>query len=302
VRWCGRSCYEGIWKPLLRAKLGDNYRLASAAFIWASIRRLYLARKGTAKVEQLGYVRGGYKRILDALLARLEASGVRVLTGAPVRQVSRSPGGFVVRTADRALQFDRVISTLPAGLTARICEDLSPEERDRLSGVVYQGILCASLVLNRPLGGHYLTYLTDPALPFTAIVEMSALTGTGDFGGRTLVYLPRYVTQEDAFWGLDDAEIEARFLAGLRRVYPDLRADEVEGFRCARVREVMAVPTVGYRDRVPPVATSIPGLYVVNSAQIIDGTLNVDATLGVLEAAMPVLAAGTPTAERRMVA
>jgi protoporphyrinogen oxidase len=302
VRWCGRSCYEGIWKPLLRAKLGDNYRLASAAFIWASIRRLYLARKGTAKVEQLGYVRGGYKRILDALLARLEASGVRVLTGAPVRQVSRSPGGFVVRTADRALQFDRVISTLPAGLTARICEDLSPEERDRLSGVVYQGILCASLVLNRPLGGHYLTYLTDPALPFTAIVEMSALTGTGDFGGRTLVYLPRYVTQEDAFWGLDDAEIEARFLAGLRRVYPDLRADEVEGFRCARVREVMAVPTVGYRDRVPPVATSIPGLYVVNSAQIIDGTLNVDATLGALEAAMPVLAAGTPTAERRMVA
>jgi protoporphyrinogen oxidase len=302
VRWCGRSCYEGIWKPLLRAKLGDNYRLASAAFIWASIRRLYLARKGTAKVEQLGYVRGGYKRILDALLARLEASGVRVLTGAPVRQVSRSPGGFVVRTADRALQFDRVISTLPAGLTARICEDLSPEERDRLSGVVYQGILCASLVLNRPLGGHYLTYLTDPALPFTAIVEMSALTGTGDFGGRTLVYLPRYVTQEDAFWGLDDAEIEARFLAGLRRVYPDLGADEVEGFRCARVREVMAVPTVGYRDRVPPVATSIPGLYVVNSAQIIDGTLNVDATLGALEAAMPVLAAGTPTAERRMVA
>jgi protoporphyrinogen oxidase len=302
VRWCGRSCYEGIWKPLLRAKLGDNHRLASAAFIWASIRRLYLARKGTGKVEELGYVRGGYKRILDALLARLEAAGVRVLTGAPVRQVVRGPGGFVVRTADKTLHFDRVVSTLPAGLTARVCGDLSAEERDRLGAVVYQGILCASLVLNRPLGGHYLTYLTDPSLPFTAIVEMSALTGTGDFGGRTLVYLPRYVTQEDAFWDLDDAEIEARFLAGLRRVYPDLAAHEVEGFRCARVREVMAVPTVGYRDRVPPVATSVPGLYVVNSAQIIDGTLNVDATLGALEAAMPVLAARTPSTERRMVA
>lgn len=110
------------------------------------------------------------------------------------------------------------------------------------------------------------------------------------------------MTQEDEYWGLDDAEIEARFLAGLRKVYPDLADHEVEGFRCARVREVMAVPTVGYRDRVPPVVTSVPGLYLVNSAQIIDGTLNVDATLGALEAAMPSLPVDVGATPRRMVA
>ena len=302
VRWCGRSCYEGLWKPLLRAKLGDNHRLASAAFIWASIRRLYLARKGTGKVEELGYVRGGYRRILDALREKLETSGVRLMTGTPVRKVVRHGDRLVVQTPEGAQHFDRVVSTLPASLSARICEGLSGAERDRLDAVVYQGIVCASLVLNRPLGGHYLTYLTDPSLPFTAIVEMSALTGTEGFGGRTLVYLPRYATQDDPSWSLDDAGIEARFLEGLRRIYPDLADHEVEGFRCARVREVMAVPTLGYRDRVPPVATSVPGLYLVNSAQIIDGTLNVDATLGALEAAMPALPVGARTAQRRMVA
>lgn len=302
VRWCGRSCYEGIWKPLLRAKLGDNHRLASAAFIWASIRRLYLARKGTGKVEELGFVRGGYRRILDRLRDRLEASGVTLMTGTQVRKVVRHPEGLAVQTPEGALHFDRVVSTLPASLSARLCEGLTGAERERLDSIVYQGIICASVVLNRPLAGHYLTYLTDPSLPFTAIVEMSALTGTEGFGGRTLVYLPRYVTQDDAFWELDDAEIEARFLAGLRRVYPDLADHEVEGFRCARVREVMAVPTVGYRDRVPPVETSVPGLYHVNSAQIIDGTLNVDATLGVLEAAMPALPIGARATQRRMVA
>jgi protoporphyrinogen oxidase len=302
VRWCGRGCYEGIWKPLLRAKLGDNYRRASAAFIWASIRRLYLARKGTGKIEELGFVRGGYRRILDALRDRLGTAGVDLMTGTQVKKVARLADGFVVQTSGGTHAFDRVVSTLPASLSARVCEGLTEAERGRLDEVVYQGIVCASVVLNRPLGGYYLTYLTDPTLPFTAIVEMSALTGTEGFGGRTLVYLPRYVTQEDEYWGLDDAEIEARFLAGLRKVYPDLADHEVEGFRCARVREVMAVPTVGYRDRVPPVVTSVPGLYLVNSAQIIDGTLNVDATLGALEAAMPSLPVDAGATPRRMVA
>jgi protoporphyrinogen oxidase len=302
VRWCGQRCYDRLWEPLLRAKLGENHRKASAAFIWASIRRLYLARKGTGKVEELGFVRGGYGTVLDALERRLRESGVEILTGTQVRKVVRTDDGLLVQTAGGVRRFDRVASTLPARVSAQICDGLGMDERARLEEVVYQGIVCASLVLSRPLAGHYLTYLTDRSLPFTGIVEMSALTGTEGFGGRTLVYLPRYVTQDDAFWALDDAEVESRFLAGLRRVYPDLRDDEILEFRCARVRDVMAVPTVGYRDRVPPVETGVPGFHVVTSAQILDGTLNVDATLGAMEAALPILLAAGDPAERRLVA
>jgi protoporphyrinogen oxidase len=214
---------------------------------------------------------------------------VEVLTGCPVASVTRQAGRLRVETARGVRHFDRVVSTLPCTPTALICPDLSPAIRERLDGVIYQGIVCASVVLDRPLAGRYLTYLTDPDLPFTAVVEMSALTGTERFGGRTLVYLPRYATQADLFWGLDDAEVERRFLDGLRRVHPDLRASEVRAVRIARVRNVMAVPTVGYPDVVPPVATNVEGFSIVNSAQIEDGTLNVDATLGVVERALPLL-------------
>ena len=34
-RWSGKRTYERFWLPLLRAKLGDAYQEASAAFIWA---------------------------------------------------------------------------------------------------------------------------------------------------------------------------------------------------------------------------------------------------------------------------
>jgi len=291
TRFSGRQAYERVWQPLLRAKLGENSRIASAAFIWASIRRLYLARSGTDKAETLGYVtKGGYRRILDALEARLKDAGVKVVTGRRVTSISSGTDCHFVDTAHGGWVFDRVVSTLPAPVTAALCEGLSDDEKDRLNAVTYQGIICASVVLDRPLAGNYLTYLTDPDLPFTAIVETSALTGP--FDGKSLVYLPRYVTQGDPYWALDDDALQARFVDGLRAVHPEIPEEAVQAFRVARVRHVMAVPTVGYRDIAPPVTTSVPGLYVVNSAQIIDGTLNVDATLGVLERALPQLQTG----------
>ena len=42
-RWSGRRTYERIWLPLLRSKLGESYRNTSAAFIWATIARMYAA-------------------------------------------------------------------------------------------------------------------------------------------------------------------------------------------------------------------------------------------------------------------
>jgi protoporphyrinogen oxidase len=153
---------------------------------------------------------------------------------------------------------------------------------------VYNGVICASVLLRRPLGGYYLTYITDPSIPFTAVIEMSALVDAErHFGGNTLVYLPRYVTGDDAFWTLSDEETEARFLEGLRKIYPDLLADDILTFRVARARQVYAVTTLNYSDRLPPMITSVPGLSIVNSAHIVNASLAVNETVALAEAALP---------------
>jgi hypothetical protein len=43
-----------IWLPLLKSKLGDNYRITSASFIWATIARMYAARRSGLKREMFG--------------------------------------------------------------------------------------------------------------------------------------------------------------------------------------------------------------------------------------------------------
>src|SRR6476646_1821914 len=77
----GKRTFERIWLPLLKSKLGENYRIASAAFIWAIIARMYAARRSGLKREMFGYVQGGYHTILQVFRSRLDQLGVRTVCG-----------------------------------------------------------------------------------------------------------------------------------------------------------------------------------------------------------------------------
>ena len=176
-RWSGRRTFATFWLPLLRAKLGDNYRHASASFIWATIQRLYRARRSGLKKELFGYVPGGYARITERFGEVLGQQGVELVLGARVEEVkSDDETRLHVRLADGTDHtFDRVVVTAAAPIAARLCPQLDTAERATLEAVRYQGIVCVSLLLTKPLGPYYLTYITDPECPFTAVVEMSTL-------------------------------------------------------------------------------------------------------------------------------
>lgn len=286
TRWSGRRVVERIWLPLLKSKLGENYRIASASFIWAIIARMYAARRSGLKHEMFGYVDGGYDLVLRLLQQRLDESGVVTRFGAKVAKMVQVGGRLQVSLADGAtLDFDRAIATIPAAAIAPLCPQLADAERQRLDGIVYQGIICASLLLRRPLAPYYVTNITESWVPFTGVIEMTALVDRERFGGHSLVYLPCYLTQDDPRWKRTDDEIRNEFTAALQRMYPEYRSEDVVAFQVSRARQVLAISTLNYSDRrLPPLATSVPGLFVLNTAQIAAGTLNVNETLGVIHA------------------
>jgi protoporphyrinogen oxidase len=284
-RWSGTAAFERFWLPLLRAKLGEAYRETSAAFIWATIQRLYAARRTGLKKEMFGYVSGGYANILARYAEVLTDRGVRIATSRPVRSVRRTPDGcLAVEGVDGTTEtFDQVIVTAAGPLAADLCPDLAPAEQERLRAVRYMGVVCASLLLKRPLAPYYLTYITDPATPFTAVVEMTAFVDPAEVGGHTLVYLPKYVTPDDPLLGASDDEVRTAFWPYLQRMYPDLSDDDVLAFQVSRVKRVFAIPTLGYSAAMPPMTTSVPGLHLVGSAQLPFATLNVNDTLGLVD-------------------
>ena len=276
----GKRTFEKMWLPLLRCKLGECWRETSAAFIWATISRMYAARRSGLKKEMFGYCRGGYANILEQFTKKLKKRGVEIQCNAAVRSVRTSiDGRMTVQFADHDRVFDQVVSTLPTPVMSRICPELNDGEKKLLDGVRYHGIVCASVLLSKSLSPYYVTNITDAGYPFTAVIEMTALIDKKELDGNSLVYLPRYVTPNDELFEKSDAEIEHEFLTGLQRMHPTLSLADVKAFRVSRVRHVFALPTLGYSDRLPPTVTSVPGLYSLNSAHIVTGTLNVNETI-----------------------
>lgn len=288
----GGRAFRRFWLPQLRAKLGDAYTETSAAFLWATIRRLYAARRSGLKEEMFGYVPGGYARILERFGELLRSEGVQIELATPVDRIESLDGRVAVARADGETDwYDDVVVTAAAPIAARLCPGLAPAEASRLTRTRYQGIVCASLVLRRPLEGYYLTYIADD-VPFTTVIEMSSFVDPRHFGGHTLVYLPKYLPPDDPFFAAGDDEVRARFLPALRRLYPYLLDDDVLAFRVSRVRHVFPISTLGYSERVPPLHTSQPGIHLCGSAQIVNGTLNVNEAVALAERAAVRLALG----------
>ena len=242
------------------------------------------------KREMFGYVPGGYRRILAAIKEKLIEKGVTIRCNAPVSQVNHNGDDketFSVtygREADtQSESFDRVVMTAPYSHVIAACQGLTQDEIDRMRSTEYLGVTCTSLLLNQPLGNYYVTNILDRWVPLTGIIEMGSILNPEKLGGHYLVYLPQYMLANDPRFDESDAVVHERCLSTLEKMYPEFRRDQVAAIQTARAKHVMALPTRHFSENRPDVVLSQPGLYLLNSARIVKGTLNVNETLELLD-------------------
>ena len=284
-RWSGKNTYNKIWLPLLRAKLGDSYRRTSAVFIWATIQRLYGARRSGLKKEMFGFVTGGYKQVIEAFKNTLAKEQVDIRLRTPVSEIRTGTDGRpeIVHSGGTADRFDEVIVTLPSSMAAQLCTGLTPAEKEKLNGVEYLGVICMAVLLDKPISDFYITNITDDRFPFTGVIEMTALVDRKYLDGHALVYLPKYVVADDPLFDKPDEEIRKYFLDHFLQMYPSLTDANIKFAGVAKAKHVITVARLGYSDKLPGIRTSVPHVYVVNTSHIKDGTLNVNETVRVAE-------------------
>jgi protoporphyrinogen oxidase len=284
-RWSGKNTYNKIWLPLLRAKLGDSYRRTSAVFIWATIQRLYGARRSGLKKEMFGFVTGGYKQVIEAFKNTLAKEQVDIRLRTPVSEIRTGTDGKpeIVHSGGTADRFDEVIVTLPSSMAAQLCTGLTPAEKEKLNGVEYLGVICMAVLLDKPISDFYITNITDDRFPFTGVIEMTALVDRKYLDGHALVYLPKYVVADDPLFDKPDEEIRKYFLDHFLQMYPSLTDANIKFAGVAKAKHVITVARLGYSDKLPGIRTSVPHVYVVNTSHIKDGTLNVNETVRVAE-------------------
>jgi protoporphyrinogen oxidase len=283
-KWSGKRVFEKIWLPLLKAKLGDNYKNTSAAFIWSTIQRMYAARKSGLKKEMFGYVTGGYEKVNTHFAKHLEEIGIDIQYNSKVKSINKTSDRKIqIVTQNSSQIFDQVISTLSSRESVKIAEELTDMEKKQHNDIKYLGVICPSVLLKKSISPYYVTNITDSWPPFTGIIEMTALIDKKETKGNHLVYLPKYVNPEDELFERSEEELQKLFMNSLYKMYPNLSQNDVNFWGTSKARIVFALPTINYSKKVPKVTTSLDNYYIINSAQIINGTLNVNETIQVAE-------------------
>ena len=280
----GRRVYENIWDPLLRSKLGNARERTSAAFIWATINRLYGARSSGTKQEKMGHVKGGYYTILKSAEKKLIKLGIKVLTNSSVLnlELPEGPNGRQINltTLNETFKFDRVLLTVncPTVLKMINCKNHHPYW-DKIKKVEYLGVICVLLVLSRELSPYYVINLLDKELPFTGIIEATNVAFPEDLGEKHLVYLPKYLSSNDPIANMKDDKVIEHFIEKLKKVYPDLKDEEILHKRIFRETCVQPLQELNFSERTFEISTPIKGVYCANTSMIYNSTINNNAAI-----------------------
>lgn len=285
TQWSGKRVFQKIWLPLLKAKLGENYKSTSALFIWSTIQRMYAARRSGLKKEMFGYVNGGYETINNRFTAYLINKGVEFRYNTTVTDLKETSYGNVeVKLSEKSYVIhDKVISTLPSHISVGICGGISKEERNKHLAIRYLGVICATILLNRRISPYYVTNITESNTPFTGVIEMTALINPDQIKGHHLIYLPKYINSDDKLLNEPNEKLSETFLQDFLKMYPDVKSENILFCGVSKAKNVFSLPVLNYSENLPGIKTSVKNYFIINSAQIYNGTLNVNETIEVAE-------------------
>jgi len=290
IRAMGSAAWDTVWGPLLRGKFGDRATDISMGWLWSKLTVRRQIKGDEARQELLGYPRGSWETLYERLQQSIESGGGRVMIDRPARCLSRRAGRFVVEPGvpdsfraghdprrfppgDPDEPYDAVIATVPNDIFEQLLDpelaaEVGGDYLGRLSSIEYHTALCLLLELDRQFTPFYWTNIADDDLPFVGLIEHTNFIEPERYGGRRFLYVANYLEAGHPMLALDPDELITLYEPGLRKVNPAFSRAWVKQRWLFREPAAQPIVTRGYRERMAPLATGVPGLILANTTQI----------------------------------
>ncbi len=290
-RWFGENAYRVIWEPLLRFKFAEHAPEISAAWIWARMVRLSRSRTSPWR-EELGYVEGGSRMVLEALGRDFERRGGRLMLKAPVEAIEIAGGRATgVRVGGETLAADAVVSTITTSQFRRLTPDLAGPYHERLARIPTIGIFCLLLRLSERVTPFFWVNTNDRRVPFAGMIEYTNLNPLPELEGDRILYVPQYLSADDPRYDESDASVLERYTDALALVNPAFDRRSIRFAQVFRDRFAQPVCRTDYRETTPGFDTPIPNLFLTDSCQLHPHDRSISGSFG--------LGAGAARAARR---
>ncbi|KCZ72044.1 protoporphyrinogen oxidase [Candidatus Methanoperedens nitroreducens] len=251
----GESVYNNFFEPLLQSKFGDNKEKVSAAWLLGRVQ--IRSNRGT-KGERLGYMRGGFNALIEAMADNIRKKGGKIVNGT-VSQIEVADGSVQGVVVDKEhIRCDRVISTVvPRVLEKIIDTGLLGHNLD----ISYQGTACALFGLTERIMDDIYWLNIKEDVPFGAVIEHTNFIPASDYGEHLMYATSYFQSPDSVLWRSSDEEVIELYLGGLEKLFPGFR-EKVKWWRLRRDMDTAPVYEVGYGKKILPYVTGIKGLYL----------------------------------------
>ncbi|HEU5087909.1 MAG TPA: NAD(P)/FAD-dependent oxidoreductase, partial [Roseiflexaceae bacterium] len=268
-RWMGRAAHESLVQPLLDGKFGPYADQVNMSWLWARFK---------ARSFKLGYFKGGFQALCDALLDAVRRQGASVHLGTPVQSVERLDENGRVRWRVHASaaqgagveEFDRLIMTGAPGLLSRLVPELPESYLGQLRKLDSMGAVVMTLALREQLltDGTYWLMPPKTEFPFLALVEHTNFIDPKHYGGDRLVYCGDYLEPSHDYFRLSPEELLERFVPALQRINPRFERSWIRAYWLHREPYAQPIVKLGHSANIPPLQTPLPGLYWASMSQV----------------------------------
>jgi protoporphyrinogen oxidase len=257
----GRSVYENFFAPLMKSKFGDNAENVSAAWL---IGRVKIRSDRGKEGEKLGYLRGGFNSLIEALSREITSHGGKIFKNTEVTEIVINDNKVQgVITDGELITCDAVISTVEPRVLDALTKGKLEDLHETLLDIRYQGTACALIGLDKRLmedGNYWLNIKAD--VPFGAVIEHTNFMSFEDYGEH-LVYITSYFQNKQDFrWVQKEEEVLDSYLKGLGKMFPDFSRADVHWAKLLRRMDTAPVYEQGYLQKVLPFAAGPSGLYL----------------------------------------
>jgi protoporphyrinogen oxidase len=266
---CGKRVYKVVWEPLITSKFSVYAEVVNAVWMWKKL-VLRGSTRNDKGGEVLAYFKGGFGRLVDAMVAEIKKAGGDVTFGEKALKVQVEGKRVTALQTDKRIVIGRKFLFTPAfPIIADIFEGVADIAwLERLRRVRYLGNMCLVLRMTRSLSDTYWLNVNDPGFPFVGVIEHTNFDSPENYNGSHIVFLSRYLAVTDPAWAYSDEQYVEFALDHLKRMFPELDRSWITEHKIWRAEYAQPVTERGYSQYVPGSETPFVNAFISTMAQI----------------------------------
>jgi protoporphyrinogen oxidase len=281
-KYGGRNAWDKVWGPMFRGKFGAEAENIPMEWHWYKIVLRIGSRRGVSK-EELGYPRGSFQVLIDALENAIKKQGGKIWVGTTVKRIVVENGvacGLQLADDEKSqrvhqelggtegtVQFDRVICTAPSFAALKLA-DFPAAYVAKMTAAKYMAAVLVILKLKHSLSPIYWLNIADRSIPFVATIEHTNFIAPQVYNHKRILYVSNYLDPTSPYFQMSREELFNAYVPHLQKINPQFSPDWVEEMWHFREAAAQPIVPLNYSHLIPPYRTPIRNLYLANTTQI----------------------------------